>query len=196
MSPMQELPAEEPPVADSERDPTEWYLHYTACLQHFLDHAQHSEPVQSLAAFINIRLPCQWPSDPITHFASQPVTDPASGREIHLATSSSFVSLRTYIRRLIVTGQDTPSALHVLFGDGWVAGVDFLWKQERMNYLFTAKSSGWASTKTTYDILPDEQTPALRPLREPSEDELRSAEARWSEWLAMEDWMVGPRSPW
>ena len=47
-----------------------------------------------------------------------------------------------------------------------------------------------------YDVLPYEHTPFVQPLRDPTEEELRSAEARWSEWLAMEDWMVGPRSPW
>lgn len=65
-----------------------------------------------------------------------------------------------------------------------------------MNYLFTAKSCGWSETKAMYDVLPYEHTPFVQPLRDPTEEELRSAEARWSEWLAMEDWMVGPRSPW
>lgn len=188
MSPVQELPVrmEETPAAEPRVDPTEWYPHYMACLRHFLDHSQHSLPVQSMAAFVNIRLPCQRLSDPVFQFTSSE----------NSSVAAASVSLRLYIRRLIVTGQDAPSILQTFFGSDWEAGVGCIWKQERLNYLFTAKSSGWASTKDTYDILPDEQTPALRPLRNPTEDELRTADARWSEWLAMEDWMVGPRSPW
>ncbi|KAF3023845.1 hypothetical protein E8E15_004659 [Penicillium rubens] len=163
-------------------DPTGWFPHYKNCLQHFVDYSQHTPQVQSIAAFINIRLPCQRPSE-----SSAPV--PGS-------TPSSFVSLRPYIRRLIVTAQDSPTVMQGFFGGDWEAGVGCIYKQERVNYLFTAKSSGWASTKAAYDISPDEETPFLRPLRDPSEDEIRVAEARWSEWLAMEDWMVGARSPW
>lgn len=160
-------------------DPTGWYPHYKRCVQYFL-RSQHAPIVQSVAAFINIRLPCQR--------ADSAVTDPQA--------ASSFISLRPYVRRLIVTAQDSPVAMAAFFGDDWQAGVGCIYKQERVNYLFTAKSSGWASTKAAYDMLPDEQTPFLRPLREPSEEEIQTAETRWSEWLAMEDWMVGPRSPW
>ncbi|CAI7604469.1 unnamed protein product [Penicillium crustosum] len=163
-------------------DPTGWFPHYKNCVQHFVDYSQHTPQVQSIAAFINIRLPCQRPSE-----SSAPM--PGS-------TPSSFVSLRPYIRRLIVTAQDSPTVMQGFFGGDWEAGVGCIYKQERVNYMFTAKSSGWASTKAAYDISPDEETPFLRPLRDPSEDEIRVAEARWSEWLAMEDWMVGARSPW
>lgn len=172
-----------PLVHDSEFgrvDPTGWYPHYKHCVQYFLQCSQHTPAVQSVAAFTNIRLPCQRPEE-----AS---LDPQA--------ASSFISLRPYVRRLIITAQDSSIAMRAFFGDDWEAGVGCIYKQERINYLFTAKSSGWASTKAAYDILPDEQTPFLRPLREPSEDEIRAAEARWSEWLAMEDWMVGARSPW
>ncbi|KAJ5114866.1 hypothetical protein NUU61_000625 [Penicillium alfredii] len=163
-------------------DPTGWFPHYKGCVQYFVECSQHTSTVQSVAAFINIRLPCQQPSDPVPG-SSAPVSSP-------------FVSLRPYLRRLIVTAQDSPVVMRAFFGDNWEAGVGCIYKQERANYLFAAKSGGWASTKTAYDILPDEQTPFLRPLRDPSEDEIRMAEARWSEWLAMEDWMVGARSPW
>ena len=163
-------------------DPAGWFPHYKNCLQYFVDSSQHTPQVQSIAAFINIRLPCQRPSE-----SSTPVPGSAP---------SSFVSLRPYIRRLIVTAQDSPTVMQGFFGGDWEAGVGCIYKQERVNYLFTAKSSGWASTKAAYDISPDEETPFLRPLRDPSEDEIRVAEARWSEWLAMEDWMVGARSPW
>lgn len=159
-------------------NPTGWYPHYKNCVQYFVECSQYSPIVQSVATFINIRLPHQRLPESSTGPASQ------------------FVSLRPYVRRLIVTAQDSPTTMHAFFGDEWTAGVGCIYKQERTNYLFTAKSSGWASTKAAYDILPDEQTPFLRTLREPTEDEILNAEARWSEWLAMEDWMVGTRSPW
>ncbi|OJJ48175.1 hypothetical protein ASPZODRAFT_62511 [Penicilliopsis zonata CBS 506.65] len=151
-------------------DPAEWHPYYMQCLQYFVEHGQNTSGVQALAAFLNIRLPYQ--------------------------RASTTTSLRLYIRRLIVTAHDSPDTLCAFFGDHWDAGIGPIRDQERINYLFTAKSSGWAETKTSYDILPDEHTPFLRPLREPLEEEIRTAEARWSEWLAMEDWMLGPRSPW
>lgn len=162
-------------------NPTGWYPHYKNCVQYFVECSQYTPVVQSVAAFINIRLPYQRPSDPSS-----------SGTQ----SAPPFISLRPYVRRLIVTAQDSPMIMHAFFGPEWAAGVGCIYKQERANYLFTAKSSGWASTKAAYDILPDEQAPFLRPLREPTEEEIRTAEARWSEWLAMEDWMVGARSPW
>lgn len=100
-----------------------------------------------------------------------------------------------YLRRLVVTGLDVPAILHGFFGDDWVAGVGPLHEQERRNYLFAAKSGGWASVKKDYDILPLETVPFLRPLQLPSNEEILAAEKSWSEWLAMEDWMVGPRAP-
>ncbi|KAJ5816674.1 hypothetical protein N7447_008907 [Penicillium robsamsonii] len=162
-------------------DPTGWFPHYKNCVQHFVDCSQHTPQVQAIAAFINMRLPCQQPSE---------------SSAVSPSTPSPFISLRPYVRRLIVTAQDSPAVMQGFFGGDWEAGVGCIYKQERVNYLFTAKSSGWASTKAAYDISPAEETPFLRPLRDPSEDEIRAAEARWSEWLAMEDWMIGARSPW
>ncbi|KAJ6157401.1 hypothetical protein N7470_004993 [Penicillium chermesinum] len=161
-------------------DPTGWYPYYKVCMKHFLEVGQYNPTVQSLASFLNIRLPFQNPL----------------GNGTTTSDAAPYVSLRLYVRRLIVTAQDSPTTMQAFFGDDWEAGVGCIYKQERSNYLFTAKSGGWASTKAAYDILPDEQVPFLRPLREPSEEEIRIAEARWSEWLAMEDWMVGARSPW
>lgn len=41
----------------------------------------------------------------------------------------------------------------------------------------------------------DGQTvPFLQPPREVKAEELEAAEGSWSEWLAFEDWMVGPRA--
>lgn len=178
--------------ASASTNPQDWHNHYNACLQYFIDQGQHSPSVQSIAAFLNIRLPCQKSSTSVSPSSSSPSTNAPQTSQ----SPASSVSLRPYIQRLIVTGHDAPSVLDAFFGDHWPAGVGCIFKQERVNYLFTAKSSGWASTKAAYDIHPDEQTPFLRALRDPSEDELREAEGRWSEWLAMEDWMVGPRSPW
>ncbi|KAL2829692.1 hypothetical protein BDW59DRAFT_141804 [Aspergillus cavernicola] len=167
----------------------DWHSRYTTCMKHFLDQAQYSAAVQSLAAYINIRLPYQRPSDPVTRFHN---SDTSSWEN----KSPSFqVSLRHYLRRLIVTGNDTPPILEAFFGAGWFGGVGCIWKQERINYLFTAKSVNWAKTKAAYDILPDEHTPFLRPIQGTTEQELNMANAHWSEHLAMEDWMVGPRCP-
>ena len=44
-------------------------------------------------------------------------------------------------------------------------------------------------------MLPLESVPFLRPLQGVSDVEIGAAERTWSEWLAMEDWMVGPRAP-
>lgn len=90
---------------------------------------------------------------------------------------------------------DETAILHGFFGDDWAAGVGCLHEQERRNYLFAAKSGGWASVKRDYDMLPLETVPYMRPLQKALEPEVRSAERSWSEWLAMEDWMVGPRTP-
>jgi len=49
--------------------------------------------------------------------------------------------------------------------------------------------------KQSYDMSPEETVPFLGPLREASEKEIQAAEAGWSEWLAMQDWMLGPRAP-
>ena len=35
----------------------------------------------------------------------------------------------------------------------------------------------------------------MKPLDEAKMEELTAAEKSWSNWLAMEDWMVGPRAP-
>lgn len=37
--------------------------------------------------------------------------------------------------------------------------------------------------------------PFMKPLDEAKIEELVAAEKAWSGWLAMEDWMVGPRAP-
>lgn len=47
---------------------------------------------------------------------------------------------------------DSPGVLQGFFGYDWTAGVGYLHEQERRNYLFAAKSGGWAAVKRDYDI--------------------------------------------
>ncbi|KAB8241966.1 hypothetical protein BDV35DRAFT_367660 [Aspergillus flavus] len=174
----------------------EWYPHYQNCQRYFLDHAQHSTTVQALSAFLNIRLPYQRQPHPVFN-SSTDHTPTASTTTASISNSNSppSVSLIPYIRRLVATGMDFPGVLHGFFGDDWGSGVGFLHEQERRNYLFAAKSGGWACVKKDYDISPLETIPFLRPLQGPLDSEIEAAERSWSEWLAMEDWMVGPRAP-
>lgn len=180
-----------PAGTDDNFDIFEWYPRYQSCQCYFLDHAQHSVPVQALSAFLNIRLPFQQQPNPV--FNSNP-TPSASSAGLHPPGPPS-VSLIPYLRRLVATGMDFPGVLHGFFGDDWGTGVGPLHEQERRNYLFAAKSGGWASVKKSYDMSPLETIPFLRPLQGPLDAEIEAAERSWSEWLAMEDWMVGPRAP-
>lgn len=107
----------------------------------------------------------------------------------------TWVSLVPYIRRLVVTGFDPNPVLQGFFGDDWEKGIGPLRECERRNYLFAAKSGGWAKVKAEYDMGPQETVPFLRPPRNMEAPEIEQAERQWSQWLAMEDWMVGPRAP-
>lgn len=49
--------------------------------------------------------------------------------------------------------------------------------------------------KKDYDMGSAETVPFMRPLQGAVGQEIEAAEKTWSEWLAMEDWMVGPRTP-
>ncbi|KAF2117542.1 hypothetical protein BDV96DRAFT_454228, partial [Lophiotrema nucula] len=170
-------------------------------------HAQHDNGVQAVAALVNICLPFQWTSNPIMnsmgpapHTAGPgnytlpwprrgPVTN-SRGQPLPV-----FVSLVPYIRRLVVTGMDREGVMHGFFGDDWRKGVGPVHECERRNYLFAAKSVGWAKVKYQYDMSPHESVPFLRPLQDVQLAEIEGAEKTWSQWLAMEDWMVGPRAP-
>ncbi|CAL5873935.1 uncharacterized protein PFLUO_LOCUS8220 [Penicillium psychrofluorescens] len=176
----------------------EWYPRYQSCQRYFLDHAQHSVPVQALSAFLNIRLPFQRQPNPVFNSSSPSPASSSGGQTPAAGTpppGAPSVSLIPYIRRLVATGMDFPGVLHGFFGDDWSSGIGPLHEQERRNYLFAAKSGGWASVKKDYDIPPLETIPFLRPLQGPLDAEIEAAERSWSEWLAMEDWMVGPRAP-
>ena len=181
---------------DPHFDIFDWYPKYQSCQRYFVEHAQQSGPVQAVAAFINIQLPYQHAINPISGSSSRlNLGNPLARSSPAPNQSFSAVSLIPYLRRLIVTGLDFPGVLHGFFGDDWASGVGPLHEQERRNYLHAAKSGGWASVKKDYDMLPLETVPFMRPLQGPVIAEIEAAEKSWSEWLAMEDWMVGPRAP-
>lgn len=200
------------PFLDAQFDIFEWHPNFQSCVRYFLDHAQYNGPVQALAAFINIKLPFQKALNPVLSSraagsppgstlgaAASAVAGRGRGGTGGAGTSGvPFVSiaLLPYIRRLIATGFDFPAVLHGFFGDDWFAGIGPLHEQERRNYLFAAKSASWLKVKQAYDMGDDEQVvPFLKPLQNVSEKEIQGAEQGWSEWLAMQDWMLGPRAP-
>ena len=191
---------------DSSFDIFIWHPKFVSCQRYFLDHAQHSGPVQSVCAFLNIQLPYQRDKPTV----ASPISDEPriiginapSYRPNPLGGTSSVpyppapsLSLTPYIRRLVVTGLDFPGVLHGFFGDDWASGIGPLHEQERRNYMFAAKSGGWASVKNAYDMSPLETVPFLRPLQGVVEQEVSAAERSWSEFMAFEDWMIGPRAP-
>lgn len=192
------------PSAGEPFDILEWYPCYQSCQKYFLDYAQHQRGVQALAAFVNIKLPYQRAPCPVT---SATAHSPHENMSAHLrGTSSPLYSQQTnaqaqgtslipYIRRLVVTGHDTPSVLHGFFGDDWKKGVGPSHEMERRNFMFAAKSESWNKVKEAYDIAPEELVPFLSPLKLATEEEIAAAERSWSEWLAMQDWMMGPRAP-
>ncbi|KAI0157236.1 hypothetical protein GGR57DRAFT_500854 [Xylariaceae sp. FL1272] len=188
------------PMQESQFDVLEWYPHYQSCLRYFLDHAQHDGPIQAMAAFINIQLPFQKsqlpPLSPRSLGSSSAISpsSPSAVGKLPMPMQAS-ISLSPYIRRLVATGFDFPGVLHGFFGDDWMAGIGHLHESERRNYLFAAKATNWLDVKSQYDM-PDGQTiPFLRPLQNVTEDEIVNAESGWSQWLAMQDWMIGPRTP-
>lgn len=84
--------------------------------------------------------------------------------------------------------------MHGFFGDEWREGVGEMHEMERRNFLFAAKSDTWLKVKAHYDMPDGQVVPFLRPLARVMEKEIQSAERDWSNWLAMQDWMLGPRS--
>ena len=175
---------------------------------YFLDHAQYNGPVQALAAHLNIQLPFQRAHRPVLSSRST-ISHSVAGASVSAVSNNKPQSVLTsaaggvypnatllpYIRRLVATGYDFPSVLHSFFGDDWEKGVGPLHETERRNYLFATKSDTWLGVKTAYDMDDDQTVPFLRPLQNVQEKEIVAAEANWSEWLAMQDWMLGPRAP-
>jgi hypothetical protein len=185
-------------------DILEWYPSFLSCQKYFLDHAQHQYPVQALAAFVNIQLPYQKQPSIMSSSSTPSPRSPADlphprqtnpYSQTPSAAHPHAVSLIPYIRRLIATAHDTDAILHGFFGDAWSSGIGPLHEIERRNFLFAAKSTGWLKVKEAYDMGPDETIPFLSSLANASEKEIQVAETKWSEWLAMQDWMLGPRSP-
>ncbi|KAF2490784.1 hypothetical protein BU16DRAFT_530404 [Lophium mytilinum] len=196
-------------TGDPQFDIFEWHPAYQSCQRYFLDHAQHDASVQAVAALVNICLPFQWSDNPVAnsqgpspHAAGPgaynmpwPRHGPVPSHPQQRPSVPMWVSLVPYIRRLIVTGFDREGVLHGFFGDDWRKGIGPVQECERRNYLFAAKSVGWAKVKYQYDMSPHESVPFLRPLQNVQLAEIEGAEKTWSQWLAMEDWMVGPRAP-
>lgn len=202
----------------SDFDIVEWYPAYSSCQRYFLDHAQYEPGTQALCSLINIRLPFQWLTSPITSSAIQSPTPSAAsptrtftfgrmassanspGQPLHTIGSppAPHVSLIPYIRRLVITGFDKPAILHGFFGDDYNRGVLPHLECERRNYLFTARSGGWVSCRTLYDTGSggggDESVPFLKPLATATINELTSADKSWNNWQAMEDWQIGART--
>ena len=129
------------------------------------------------------------PHHPVSHHL------PPSSPPQHQLLLPPHVTVLPYIRRLVATGFDYPAVLHGFFGDDWPTGIGPLHEQERRNYLFAAKSDTWLTVKAAYDMGEEQSIPFLRPLQNVTEKEIVGAEASWSEWLAMQDWMLGPREP-
>ncbi|KAF2718614.1 hypothetical protein K431DRAFT_208846, partial [Polychaeton citri CBS 116435] len=132
--------------------------------------------------------------------ATSNFTTPNRSRATSGQAPPTFISLVPYVRRLVVTGFDKAPILHGLFGDDYQRGVLPHLECERRNYLFAAKHGGWRSCKKQYDEGSgggcDESVPFMKPLDGSTRiEELVAAEKEWSHWLAMEDWMVGPRAP-
>lgn len=105
------------------------------------------------------------------------------------------VSLIPFIRRLVATGFDIAPIMHGFFGDEWREGVGEMHEVERRNFLFAAKSETWLKVKANYDMPDGQLVPFLSPLQRVLEKEIQGAEHEWSKWLAMQDWMLGPRAP-
>lgn len=215
-------------IGDANFEIFEWYPAYQSCQRYFLDHAQYDGSVQAVASLINICLPHQWSQNPLMGSSTHsPSTGPGSygsgwqrtgpggaSRSLHPSQpTSTWVSLLPYIRRLVVTGFDREGVLHGFFGDDWRKGIGPLQECERRNYLFAAKSVGWANVKSQYDMNPHETVPFMRSLQNVPIAEIEGAEKTWSQWLAyvstlqvqyvvfmltidrMEDWMLGERAP-
>jgi hypothetical protein len=189
----------------------EWHPAYQSCQRYFLDVSQHNAGTQAVAAFMNIQLPFQWATNSLMNASGQPM--PGTGPYPHdwnrpggpVAAAAAggrgqsgplaWVSLVPYIRRMVVTGFDKEAILRGFFGDDWQRGVGPLHESERRNYLFTTKSVGWAKTKMQYDMSPQETVPFMKPLEDVTLQEIKAAEKTWSQWLMMEDWMIGPHAP-
>ncbi|KAK0392188.1 hypothetical protein NLU13_1686 [Sarocladium strictum] len=201
------------PFQESQFNLFVWYPKYLDCQRFFLERAQYSVPVQTVAAFINIQLPFQKGETPASPASGSTASSSPANEYDHVHVSGSShsssraagkaparhpspptTSLIPFIRRLVATGFDNPGTMHGFFGDEWREGVGEMHEMERRNFLFAAKSDTWLKVKAHYDMPDGQVVPFLRPLARVMEKEIQSAERDWSNWLAMQDWMLGPRS--
>jgi len=194
-------PPNNAPASGFHFDMLAWYPKYQSCQRYFVDHSQHDVLVQAFAAFINILLPFQRTPPIFTsrgaRSAQERLDEISAIKQGHMSVpdhSAVPVSLIPYIRRLVATGMDVPQILHGYFGNEWQAGIGPQRETERRNYLFAARSGDWVIVKRDYDMSPLETVPFLKPLMSPHEEEVLAAERGWSEWAAMEEWVMGNRS--
>ncbi|KAI9646514.1 hypothetical protein NHQ30_004507 [Ciborinia camelliae] len=181
-------------------DTVTWYRYYQRCHEYFLDRAQHDFYVQAVAAFINIQLPYQKQPYPVNRASASWSQGNLSDRSQMLDHPPGYpqpVSLIPYIKRLIITGHDDVRILGTWFGPDWHQGIGTIHEMERRNYLFASKSKEWLDVKKYYDESPtaEQSTPYMIPLPNIEEVELRSTDDAWSNWMAMQDWVIGPRTP-
>ncbi|KAL5371671.1 hypothetical protein DPSP01_014096 [Paraphaeosphaeria sporulosa] len=152
-------------------DILEWYPAYQSCQRYFLNHAQHDYAVQAVTALINIRLPFQWVAMPVTPSAGAmaynlPLQRQSSITNFRSQSAPAWVSLVPYIQRLVVTGMDKEGIMHGFFGEDWKKGIGHIHEHERRNYMFAAKSVGWAHVRYMYDISSYESVPFMTPLQD------------------------------
>ena len=104
-------------TGDRPFDVLDWTPQYLPCQHYFIHHAQLSGPVQAIAAYVTIHLPFQRPPYPVKSSSRlSPAHVPGRSHPTLFHTSSP-VSLIPYLRRLVVTGMDSPDVLHGFFGD-------------------------------------------------------------------------------
>ncbi|PVH71309.1 hypothetical protein DL98DRAFT_660704 [Cadophora sp. DSE1049] len=161
----------------------------------------HTMPVQMLAGLINMRLPSQ--KQPLSVDGSSASFSHCAGPDLpHLRLPDPvaqkpappppvYVSLLPYIRRLIVTGYDTPGVPYGSFRDDWQARILPLYEVERRNFMFAAQSTNWLAVKQAYDLGPNNPVLYLSPPKDASEEVTQMAETGWCKCLAMEDWVLG-----
>ena len=164
-------------------------------MRYFVDVAQYSHPVQAVAARINIKLPHQKPQLTFNTLSAPPGPSTIASKSSAVPESPYNVLVVPYIRRLVATSFDTPPVLHGFFGEDWQEGIGPIYETERRNFLFACKSDSWNAVKLAYDMDDGQTVPELKGPHTVSLNEIQSSERSWSEWLAMQDWMIGPRDP-
>lgn len=58
-----------------------------------------------------------------------------------------------------------------------------------MNYLFAVKSDNWLLVKTSYDMADGQEILFMKPPEGLVEEDIRCCESKWSQWLALQDWI-------